>query len=884
MLELMWLKGLLRKRSGRLMGTAGGIAITVALLASLGIFITSSAASMTERAIKDVPVDWQVLLAPGTNSDNSSALVRSTVPVSKLQQVGYADVTGLTASNGGTVQTTGAGKALGIGPDYRSVFPAEIRPLIGAPDGVLVAQQTAANLHVTAGDTITIQRIDLPPVEVRVDGVVDLPNADSLFQAVGTPPNAAPQAPPDNVVLLPLDQWHRYFDPQAAARPDSVRTELHIRLQHAFASDPVQAYVSTQQMARHLEAQMAGTGIVGDNLAARLNGVRSDSLYSRVLFLFLGVPGVIMAVVLTLAVANSGAARRRREHALLRARGASTTVVLRLTIVEGLFVGSVGVILGIALAALAARLIAVNSFWDANTFPWILSAMAGGILLAILAVLHPAWTQVRHSTVASARGALGRPVKPVWQRLYLDIIVLVACALVFWRTASTGYQVVLAPEGVAQTSVSYEAFIAPLALWIGLGLLAMRASQLVLDRRRKTASTALRPIAHGLSGAVAASLSRQRMLISRGVVLIALACSFAASTAVFNFTFQAQSRVDAALTNGADVAVTAPTASAPSSRLTELGALPGVIAAQPMQHRFAYVGSDLQDLYGIDPLTIGKAATMDNAYFAGGGAQAILRALAQHPDGLLVSEETKRDYQLKPGDMVNIRLQDTRDHQYKVVPFHFIAVVREFPTAPKDSFLVANSSYVAQHTGSDAAEIVLLKTSANPADVARQARKVVEPLAGASVTDITSVQRSLSSSLTSVDLHGLSRLELAFAVLLLMAATGLMMALRMAERRQTFGILAALGATGSQLRAFLWSEGLLTLAGGGVAGLAMGFGIAWMLVKILTGVFDPPPSSLLVPWSYLALLVVAAGASTAIAVLGAYVSCHRPGMATLRES
>ena len=26
-----------------------------------------------------------------------------------------------------------------------------------------------------------------------------------------------------------------------------------------------------------------------------------------------------------------------------------------------------------------------------------------------------------------------------------------------------------------------------------------------------------------------------------------------------------------------------------------------------MQHRFAYVGNDLQDLYGIDPATIGRA-------------------------------------------------------------------------------------------------------------------------------------------------------------------------------------------------------------------------------------------------------------------------------------
>jgi putative ABC transport system permease protein len=56
-----------------------------------------------------------------------------------------------------------------------------------------------------------------------------------------------------------------------------------------------------------------------------------------------------------------------------------------------------------------------------------------------------------------------------------------------------------------------------------------------------------------------------------------------------------------------------------------------------------------------------------------------------------------------------------------------------------------------------------------------------------------------------------------------------------------------------------------------------------MLIKVLTGVFDPPPSSAAVPWPYLAAtLVVAVGA---IAV-GALVSAHgstRPAVEELRE-
>ena len=40
-----------------------------------------------------------------------------------------------------------------------------------------------------------------------------------------------------------------------------------------------------------------------------------------------------------------------------------------------------------------------------------------------------------------------------------------------------------------------------------------------------------------------------------------------------------------------------------------------------------------------------------------------------------------------------------------------------------------------------------------------------------------------------------------------------------------------------------------------------------MLVKVLSGVFDPPPEHLVVPWAYAATLATAAVVATAIAVL-----------------
>jgi putative ABC transport system permease protein len=101
------------------------------------------------------------------------------------------------------------------------------------------------------------------------------------------------------------------------------------------------------------------------------------------------------------------------------------------------------------------------------------------------------------------------------------------------------------------------------------------------------------------------------------------------------------------------------------------------------------------------------------------------------------------------------------------------------------------------------------------------------------------------------------------------AAAGLMLALGFAERRRPFAILGAIGAKPAQLAAFLWSEGLVIIVGGLVFGLISGTLTAWMLVKLLTGVFDPPPEALSVPWLYLVIVLGLVVASVAAAVRSA---------------
>jgi putative ABC transport system permease protein len=719
---------------------------------------------------------------------------------------------------------------------------------------VLVAQQTAANLNVAPGDTVQIGRAGMAPVDVVVDGVVELPQADSLFQKVGAPPGAQPVAPPDNVLILPEAQWHNVFDPLAAVRSDLVGTQIHTALDRDLPRDPAAAFTQVTAAAHNLEARSAGGAIVGNNLGAALDAARGDAAYARVLFLFLGLPAAVLAALLTGTVVSAGAPRRRQDQALLRARGANSGQLSRLAVAEAAVVGIVGSAVGLVAAALIGLAAFGSISFGADTraaVGWAAAAALAGLAVAAATVVAPAWRDLHHATVAAGRAVVRRTQPPAWTRYGLDIIALVACGVLFWLAGRSGYQIVLAPEGVPAISVSYWAFVAPALLWIGGALFIWRLSDLLLSRGRGAVAVLLQPVAGRLSRILSHSLSRLRAPLARAIVLLALAAAFAASTATFNATYQAQAEVDAQLTNGADVTATvAPGAVLPPDAAKTLAAVPGVRTVEPIQHRFAYIGSDLQDLYGVNPTGIPSVTALQDSYFQGGTVETLMRKLAEQQDSILVSAETVKDFQLVVGDAINLRLQDARSHQFVTVPFHYIGVVTEFPTAPKDSFFVANARYVAQQTGNDAVGAFLIDTGGR--DTTAVAARV-QTLLGTTtkVTDISTTRGSVGSSLTAVDLAGLTRIELGFGLALAAAAGALVLALGLTERRRSFAIANALGATPRQLQSLVFAEATVLVVCGLVSGTVLSWALSRMLVSVLTGVFDPPPTALSVPFGYL---------------------------------
>src|SRR5262245_5782704 len=480
MQTLRWLAGLARRRGWELAGAALSIALAVAFVISLGAFVTSSRAGLAAHAAVRVPVDWQVQVTPQGRAAEVMAAVEKLPGLRAASPVRLAKVPGLESTGPTGTRSTGQAFVVALPPGYARVFPAEIRFLLGAREGTLLVQQTAANLAAAPGDAITVRQAGGGTSRLRVAGVADMPAADSFFQIVGAPPGAGATAPPDNVVLVSPARF------AGLTRGSTVIEQIHVGFDHSgLPSDPAAAASAVDRRANHLQVAVAGGALVGDNLGTSLSVAVEDARYASLLFLLVGVPGLALAALVAALVVALRGDRRRREIALLQLRGATPAALLRIVGGETLATAILGCLVGLALAVLAVRLV-LPAGTPLST-GWIAGGLATGVGLAAATQLAPIARAAGRRGSEQVAAGMSRALRnsPPWPlRFGLDVVCLGVAAAAFYLTARSKYQVVLAPEGVTSTQVNYAALLGPALAWPALALLVWRVTAAVLKQRR----------------------------------------------------------------------------------------------------------------------------------------------------------------------------------------------------------------------------------------------------------------------------------------------------------------------------------------------------------------------------------------------------------------
>ena len=219
--------------------------------------------------------------------------------------------TGLRASAGGIdADHRARARCSACPPATPAPSRASCAPSPARATGVLLAQQTAANLHVHPGDTVTIGRAG-PAAGHGAGRRRRRPARGRLaVPEVGAPPGAQPPGAAGQRRPAARTTFTALSTPLAAARPDLVARRSTSRLVTRAARPARRGlHAGRAGQARNLETapRRRRAGRRQPRRGARQ--ARQDALYAQLLFLFLGLPGAVLAGLLTAAIVAASAAR-----------------------------------------------------------------------------------------------------------------------------------------------------------------------------------------------------------------------------------------------------------------------------------------------------------------------------------------------------------------------------------------------------------------------------------------------------------------------------------------------------------------------------------------------------------------------------------------------
>jgi hypothetical protein len=260
---------------------------------------------------------------------------------------------------------------------------------------------------------------------------------------------------------------------------------------------------------------------------------------------------VLYYVVLVAALSVQQA---EREFAILRSRGALGWQILVIQGVEAVLIATIAFLSGPGLAMMLLRGIArfgpladvVPGDWAVHLTRASWLACGLGTAICIVGLLLPVGPALRRSILAHHQSLARPPRAPWWQRMYLDVILLLVGLVLLWRLHLYDNIVV---GSASRPQVDWLLLLSPLALLLGSATILLRVLPLIL---RLSAYIAARW--RGLPMALAMwQVSRNPVRGVLLVLLLTLAMSLGMLSTGLNATLDVSERERAQYAAGGDV-------------------------------------------------------------------------------------------------------------------------------------------------------------------------------------------------------------------------------------------------------------------------------------------------------------------------------------------
>ncbi len=690
-----------------------------------------------------------------------------------------------------------------------------------ADDEVVIDKKTATDAGYTAGDEATVL-VEGAPLEVTITGVVSFAGSDS--------PGGA------SFSLFTVEAAQAHFGEEGKVDTVSVAAE------EGVAQDDL-----VERIAAALPAELALEVISGDTFVQE----NQDAMAEATAFFdqFMLVFAVVALLVGGFTIFNTffiTVAQRTKEHALMRAIGASRRQVLVSILAEALAIGVVASTLGLAAglgvaAGLTAMLDAFGVALPSGSIVFgadtALIAFSAGLVVTVGAAVSPARKAGKVPPIAAMRDievtSSGYGSK---ERIMVGVAVLVAGA------AGLLYGLFGSPaNGLAIVGGS------AIVVFFGVSILgrtvSLPMSRVIgwpLDRARGISGHLARE--NAMRSPKRTSATAAALMI--GVGLVSFITIFAASTkASFNEV------MDRAFAG--DIVITSPQqfggGGGLSPALTErVRALPEVDTAAGIRGGVIEVDGSVEfvlaadeatfDIFDVDPVA---------------GSPADLGATS-----IAVFEDVAEERGLAVGDTVDAAFVATGAQELTVALIYG-------ESQPAGNWLLGVEAYEANYVDQLDVQIFIRTADGVEPEVALAAVQAeADAFPGAKVLDQNEYKQEQMGFVDQM--LGLVYAMLALAILIALLGIGNTLALSIFERTRELGVLRAVGMTRGQLRSTIRWESVIIAVQGALLGLVIGIFFGWALVGALA---DEGLTTFAIPVMSLVWVVVLAALAGVVAAI-----------------
>jgi ABC-type lipoprotein release transport system permease subunit len=354
----------------------------------------------------------------------------------------------------------------------------------------MIGSETAELFNVGVGDYLIFSSgygDDEKQIAVELTAIIDPIDSNEEYWFLNTdiftvPINEGQVAP----IFIPeqtlFEVIARYFPNNKASYNwfyfvdiDNINTQNAVNIKNAI-----------DRMERQLLINLPRSG-----LFTVLDGVISDYqgklMYTQIPLFLIVVQIIAIVLYYLVTVANMLIERQSGEIALFRSRGASTWQIIGIYFMEGLMISAIGAAAGPFLGAFVFGLLGKTApflpLTDGEFLPirfsntvFLLATIAA--VLCLLAFLLPAIQAARRGVVHQRQSIARPPRAPLWQRFYLDLVLLAFGGILYWELKTRGSLLTMDVFGDLGTDPLL--LITPILLLLAVAIVFLRLFPIII--------------------------------------------------------------------------------------------------------------------------------------------------------------------------------------------------------------------------------------------------------------------------------------------------------------------------------------------------------------------------------------------------------------------